>query len=661
MKALRAERVRFARWDPATGEDRVELSIGYAPEIEERFLQVCFSSDSASSLSGWVLSNHAPLNVPDVSADPRYVIVDPQIRSGLWVPIEHEGAPRGTLAVLSTRPDAFTEPDEKLLTLFASQLAAAMENARLFQETKRRLAELEAVNRISTALRTAQTIDTMVPLFLREAAEALDSTQSSLWLYDPARGALYQHGVYGDLQADYFIMPGEGIGGHVFDSGEPYFSRDFGSDPLTLERARARQIAGRNGVCVPVCAGLQAIGVMFASVDAPRQFNTAQTQLLTTLAEIAGNAIHRMRLYEQTTQRASELAIVNKLGHTLGETRDLTTIYQRTVTAALMVLPDVTTMLICLVTPAGDQLTCAFGIQDGSAVDVSTLPPLLLDTPEHAAEDQAIRSRRSVIIHGPATSVWRSLMGLNHAAALTHTVMLVPLLAQASVIGMIQAYSDTPNRFTPADTELLELIAHPAASAIENARLFADLQHAYDETIEGWARALDLRDRETEGHTRRVVEHTVTLARAMGVPETMLPHIRRGALLHDIGKVGIPDAILLKPGPLTNSEWETMRMHPSYAYALLSSIEYLSDALDIPYCHHEKWDGTGYPRGLRETEIPLAARIFAIVDVWDALCSNRPYRAAWPREKALNYIREQAGVYFDPAVVREFLRLENAA
>ncbi|HPH96353.1 MAG TPA: response regulator [Anaerolineaceae bacterium] len=194
--------------------------------------------------------------------------------------------------------------------------------------------------------------------------------------------------------------------------------------------------------------------------------------------------------------------------------------------------------------------------------------------------------------------------------------------------------------------------------------LFKDLQfsharlaEAYDITLEGWAHALELRDQETEGHCRRVTDLTVTLCRRLGVPENDLIHVRRGALLHDIGKMGIPDAILLKPGPLTDEERSIMQRHTEYGYALLKPIKYLSPAVDIPYCHHEKWNGTGYPRQLKETSIPLAARAFAVIDVWDALTSDRPYRAAWPKEKAQALIVKDAGSHFDPWVVQEFLTL----
>ncbi len=185
------------------------------------------------------------------------------------------------------------------------------------------------------------------------------------------------------------------------------------------------------------------------------------------------------------------------------------------------------------------------------------------------------------------------------------------------------------------------------------------MREAYDTTLEGWGRVLDLRDGETEGHSKRVAQMTVRLALELGVEGEGLLHVRRGALLHDIGKIAIPDRILLKPGELTSEEWEPMRMHPVYAYETLCSIPYLLPALDIPYCHHERWDGTGYPRGLVGENIPLSARIFAVVDVWDALSSDRPYRNAWPEDRVVKYIHAQSGKMFDPKVVDTFFYLKG--
>ena len=218
--------------------------------------------------------------------------------------------------------------------------------------------------------------------------------------------------------------------------------------------------------------------------------------------------------------------------------------------------------------------------------------------------------------------------------------------------------------FQEHDLALITAFADQAAVAIDNPRLFDDLQakpheleEAYQATLEGWAQALDMRDKETEGHTQRVTILTQRLARSMGVSEEELVHIRRGALLHDIGKKAISDNILLKPGKLTEDERAVMQKHPQYAYDMLKRIEFLFPALPIPYCHHEKWDGTGYPRGLKGEDIPFSARIFPVIDVYDALVSNRPYRKGMPIEEVREMIRNDSGTHFYPRVVEAFMAM----
>ncbi len=240
----------------------------------------------------------------------------------------------------------------------------------------------------------------------------------------------------------------------------------------------------------------------------------------------------------------------------------------------------------------------------------------------------------------------------------------VPLLVKGELNGVLEVFQRSLLEPDQEWLDFLNTLAGQAAIAIDNATLFNGLQRsnveltlAYDATIEGWSRALDLRDKETEGHTQRVTEITMKLVRAFGLSEAEMAQVRWGALLHDIGKMGVPDGILLKPGPLTDEEWVVMKKHPTFAYEMLAPIRYLRLALDIPYCHHEKWDGTGYPRGLKDEQIPLPARIFAVVDVWDALRSDRPYRKAWDEKKVREHIRSLSGTHFDPHVVSAFLPL----
>ena len=242
----------------------------------------------------------------------------------------------------------------------------------------------------------------------------------------------------------------------------------------------------------------------------------------------------------------------------------------------------------------------------------------------------------------------------------------VPLIAKSRVVGVLEVYSRSSINPETEWMDFLETLAGQAAIAINNASLYHELQQSneelrqgYDQTIEGWALTLEMRDGETKGHSQRVTEMTIGIAKELGIKDEELVHIRRGAILHDIGKMAIPDEVLHKPGPLTDKEWDLMKQHPALAVEWLSKIGFLQQALTIPHYHHERWDGTGYPEGLKGEDIPLPGRIFAVVDVWDALLSDRPYRRAWSEEETLTHIQEQSGKHFDPEVVEVFLRLIN--
>ncbi len=240
----------------------------------------------------------------------------------------------------------------------------------------------------------------------------------------------------------------------------------------------------------------------------------------------------------------------------------------------------------------------------------------------------------------------------------------VPLIAKGQVKGVLEIFHRSLLQPDDEWLDFLATVAGQTAVAIDNASLFQELQRtntelslAYDSAIESWAQILELSNRESGTHSFRLVELTMKLARSMGIAEQELIHFRRGALLHDVGKLGISESILNKPGPLNDAEWKIMKSHPRLAYQLLSSVNYLAPALDIPHYHHERWDGSGYPDGLREEQIPFPARLFAVADVYDALTSARPYRPAWPRQTALDHIQTNSGKLFDPAVVKSFLQV----
>lgn len=274
------------------------------------------------------------------------------------------------------------------------------------------------------------------------------------------------------------------------------------------------------------------------------------------------------------------------------------------------------------------------------------------------------KERMTLVYSSIATCAGMRQRGLTGEDEGFATYCGAPLISQGQVKGVLEMYRRTAFEPDREWLDFFEAIAVQAAIAIENATMFqnlhdahAELILAYDTTIEGWAHALEQRDKETEGHTRRCTELTVKVARKMGIKEDELVQIRRGALLHDIGKMAVPDTILLKTEPLSEEEKKVMRQHPVSAFQFLQPIAYLRPAIDIPYCHHERWDGSGYPRGLRGEQIPLAARIFALADTWDALVSARRYHEAWPREKAAEHIRLRSGSHFDPDLVETFLEV----
>ena len=362
--------------------------------------------------------------------------------------------------------------------------------------------------------------------------------------------------------------------------------------------------------------------------------------------------------FEETIQENKRLSRLVELSMTLNSTLDLGILLQLITTTATELL-DCEAASILLYNEKQAQLL--FAATTGSDPKTLAEIPVPLD---RSLAGEIFRSRASIILSDVKDDSRHYPLVSRHAQIRVHTLVGVPMAIRGWAIGVLEAINKRTGNFNDHDEKILSVTASHAAIAIHNSRLFTQIQNsreelrlAYDATIAGWSHALELRDQETEGHTQRVADMTVRLARVFGMGEDDIVNIRRGAILHDIGKIGVPDSILLKSARLTEDEWTQMRRHPRFAYEMLVPIDYLKPALDIPYCHHEKWDGTGYPRGLRGEEIPLAARLFAVVDVWDALTNPRPYRESMTKEQALQYLRKQSGMHFDPCIVEIFMEM----
>lgn len=529
--------------------------------------------------------------------------------------------------------------------------------ARDISQQVRRERKREAIVRVSGALRTATDRTDLIATLLNQIINLLASQGAGLLLYQPEHNELVMEMAVGELARTRGkrLPRGTGIGSHVLATGKPYFTNNARSDPLLAWPdmiGKTRAIA-----CVPLIAHDQPIGAICAARFQP--LTSEDMQVLSTIGNIAANALHRIILHEQMERRLQQVQSLHTIDHIIASSLDLNLSLNVVLDHAMIHL-DMDAALVLVLNPETEMLeyTASRGFRSS---DTHNYPPLRLGEgfAGRAARERCVVSIFDVEQEEADFPHRDLLMSMGFS-----TYYGVPLIAKGQIKGVLELFSRVPYYPDQEWLSFLEALAGQAALAIENATLFAQLQqknqqltHAYNATLEGWVHALDMRDSETEEHSQRVVELTERLCRALGYEEENLEHIRRGALLHDIGKIGVPDEILRKPGPLSAEEMAIMRQHTGHAYTLLSRISFLHPALAIPYCHHERWDGTGYPRGLKGEEIPLAARIFAVVDVWDALNSDRPYRRAWPREQVVAYIRDQAGKHFDPRIVAVFLRL----
>ncbi|GAB4482888.1 MAG: hypothetical protein Kow0088_25940 [Anaerolineales bacterium] len=450
-----------------------------------------------------------------------------------------------------------------------------------------------------------------------------------------------------------------GYAGRCFRLRKPLLITDIQQDEILSRNGAAAPIEEvrqlRSAVVAPLLIHDNVTGVISFESNLPNAFTDEDLKLLNTLASTLALVLYNVQLHEEANRRVRQLQSVQTVGK------------------ALIAAMDVRLVFDVLIQQIQNQLhTDAVGI---------LLHNPHLHTLEYAAH-QGFHSRQ---YEHTLVSLGTSLAG---KAALERQIVTIsdisdlsagfaqifkdegfqayaaaPLFTKGKLKGVLEVFFRRPFVADADWKRLFEMLADQAALAIENTEMFEELRRtniklslAYEATIEGWSRALEMRDKETEGHTLRVTELTMKLAERLGVDSARMPHIRRGSILHDSGKLAIPDAILLKPGPLTEDERALMQQHPLIAYQMLSPIDYLAPALNIPLYHHERWDGSGYPRGLKGEEIPFEARIFAVADVWDALTSDRPYRKAWSHAKALNYIRQQAGKQFDPQVVAAFLQ-----
>ncbi len=623
---------------------------------DERIWKVSFPLTSGYSAKTFRLRE--PLIIPDAHYDPsiRYegeIEEMVQVQSAITAPLLLHDQAIGVISLDNcTRKNAFSLEDLHFLSQIAATAALVVENVRLLDEARNRLRELELISSLSYAMRDAKSHSEMVDITLERILNSLQMDCAAIRLYDhTTKHILYENmrGYWQQIDQFLNVFGNERI--RILREKQSSISIEKDANCQDSSSCPCRFLAG-----VALVNQTHSIGELL--VCRRSKISEQDFRILEAIADIVANALHRASLHEKTEKQLRHLSSLYTIDRAISKRHDLRAVLQIIAQEARPQL-GVDAIALHIFDPQTKQLSFIAG--DGFYTDY------IKDTHLRMGEGEISKSAlQKTPIYVPNvyrvnTPLAKTKLCIEEGFIAHHTA---PLLIQDQLKGAIEVFHRA--EFNPSEDwrALFEAFADQAAIAIDNAQLFEDIQRtnlelsiAYDATLEGWAKALEQRDRETLGHTNRVTELTLHMAAEMGIPNEQLIHIWRGARLHDIGKMAIPDQILLKSGPLTEEEWEVMRLHPVYAYELLSPIEYLRPALDIPYCHHEHWDGSGYPRGLKGEEIPLAARIFAVVDVWDALTSGRPYRSAWDAEEAIQYILNQRGKQFDPSVVDVFLRI----
>jgi PAS domain S-box-containing protein len=595
------------------------------------------------------------------------ILIRDGLRSIISVPLIASGEKIGALNLARPEPGEFSPEHLQTAQELADTLAVAFNNSRLLEATTHQAKSLTSLYETSLALSGVLDVNALLLRLTEQVQKLLNPDTILVALYDESRREIslplaFEAGArQPELERLRLPLDQAGLTGWVITSRRCLRIGDLLTDPLPVQPRHAGRPA-RSWIGAPLIANGRIVGAISVQSFIPNLYTESHGRLLESLAAQVAISLENARLLEQTERRLHQLHALHSIDRAITTTIDLHQVL-RVLLEKLRALLGVDAAAVLLLNPHTQVLSIAAR----SGFQTSALRGTHLRLGESYA-GRAAQEKSIIHIEDLSREPGEFIRSALLSSEAFRDYHAVPLIAKGQVKGVLELFHRSNIQSDKDWREFLVALSTQAAIAIENASLIQDLQRSnqelaitFDTTLQGWSKALELRDQETQGHAERVTYWTELLARAMGVSDEDLGHIRRGALLHDIGKMGIPDAILQKPGPLTKDEWTVMHEHPVYAYKLLAPIPFLGPALDIPYCHHERWDGAGYPRGLQGEQIPLAARVFTVVDVWDALSSDRPYRAAWPPERVTEYLRSQAGAQFDPRVVEKFLHLLEQA
>ncbi len=609
------------------------------------------------------------LVVEDITAENRFFLsgaapAQKGFCTAAILPLRAGAETLGVLLLYGSEAGFFSPQRVSFFETLTSRAAAALLNARLFQAEQDRIERLRTLSEMAIDLASGMSKLQLAEAVSRMCVERLGAVVCAV-MHVRSKGeveVVTQYPADAQFPRDAGVRwddtpLGQAPTGRAIRTGRLSVVEDVESDPsFALWRERALNSGIRAMAAFPLSGHSGIIGTLAVGGGHLGFFDTEHLALFSNVARSIAVATENAQLIDELQAGAERVNSLRSIDRTIASTMDL-----RVMLSAAVQQMQAQLRLDGVVIWLRDRATFTLRPEAASGLHTASLRRGALRLGEDLPGQVALDRRAQM---APTAGDPSQRARLLHADGILQRYA-APLIVKGQVVGVSEILSRRSFSEDVAWWEYLEAYMGQIAVAIDNAALWETLQRskddlvvAYDTTLEGWARALDLRDHETEGHTRRVTEVVVQLAAALGVRDEELERIRRGALLHDIGKTAISDSILLKPGPLTEEEWVEMRKHPVYAQEFLSNISYLKPALVIPYCHQERWDGSGYPRGLKGEDIPLAARIFAVVDVWDALGSRRPYKEPWTEQQTRDYLREQKGKLFDPRVVDAFLAIQ---
>jgi len=618
--------------------------------MSDDFIQVI-----AETIAGELISQPEPWICNDVTElfpdhPVRELALENEIGSITLWPLVYES--QTNAVIVCTKPDSYHlgDVESQAMLTFTRQAALSIQNARLLEAERSRRMEAEALIKTTTALTSNLDLGRVLNNILVEFFRVVDFASAGIHLLEfDAFNTVASQGLMIDsteMIGKEFTLPKFFID-RISESRDPIVLDDLQQLEGFVVPAEINFAHGWIGV--PLYVGDRMIGLLSVESTETGGFSQSDAHKAIAFANQAAIAIESARLFGQTQRRLQVLQAIHTIDQAISLSLDLSLAFDVLLEQALKLL---NVDLVRIFSFEAEARIFEL-VAEKSYLSTNPLRKTSLFRSSDAWE--AVNSRQ--VVHAEIENSVNDL-SLSIFEGYTYS----PLISRGVLRGVIEIFHGSV--FIPNEewTDLLGTLSTQAAIAIENDDLVTSLKRsneelitAYDRTLEGWAYALELRDRETIGHSRRVTELTMRLAKRLNISGTNLANIRRGTLLHDIGKMGLPDSILLKKGPLTEDEEKQMQQHPQLAYQMLQSIPYLRPALDIPFYHHEKWDGSGYPHGLKGENIPLSARIFAVVDVWDALIYDRPYREAWTKRVAFEYIEEQKGIHFDPSILEVFL------